>query len=40
MPCLCFTQAQCQHTARLLVVNNSEEAGSLAVIPRRPPLWY
>lgn len=37
MPCLCFTQAQCQHTVRLLVFNNSDEAGSLAEIPSQPP---
>jgi len=40
MPCLCSAQAQRGHTAQLLVVNNSEEAGSLAAIPSQPPLWH
>lgn len=40
MPCLCFTQAQCRHTVQLPVVNNSEEAGSPAVIPSQPSLQY
>lgn len=36
----CFTQAQHWHAAQLLVVNNSEEAGSLAAIPSQSPLRY